>query len=59
MILLYTMRKELVLREFHFDNIFWEELLQKLVDFYDNCLAPEIVNPIHVLGMKFRDLRLM
>ena len=54
----YT-EKGISIERIHFDKIFWEELLQKLVDIYDNCLAPEIVNPIHVLGMKVRDLRLM
>lgn len=41
-----------------FDNDYWDnELLPKLIDFYENCLAPEIVSPIHVLGMPVRDLR--
>ena len=43
-----------------FDSTFWEkELLPKLVAFYDNCLAPEIVCPVHVMGMpiqKFQDM---
>ena len=24
----------------------------KLEDFYDNCLAPEIVSPVHIIGLK-------
>lgn len=41
-----------------FNSNFWHnELLPKLVDFYDNCLAPEIVSPMHTLGLPLRDLR--
>lgn len=43
----------------HFDPHFWKDLLHCLIEFYDNCLGPEIVSPIHVLGLKVRDLRLM
>ena len=43
-----------------FDSDFWNnELLPKLIDFYDNCLAPEIVSPVYVLGIPVRDLRKM
>ena len=35
-----------------FDNNYWENiLLPKLSEFYDNCLAPEIVSPVHALGL--------
>ena len=41
-----------------FDNDYWnKDLLPKLASFYDNCIAPEIVSPIHVLGLPIRDLR--
>lgn len=41
-----------------FNEDFWHyELLPKLVEFYNNCLAPEIVSPMHVLGLPIRDLR--
>ena len=41
-----------------FDNDYWnKELLPKLASFYDNCIAPEIVSLIHVLGLPLRDLR--
>ena len=31
-----------------FDSDYWENtLLPKLVSFYDNCIAPEIVSPMH------------
>lgn len=40
-----------------FDNDYWEDtLLPKLVSFYDNCIAPEIVSPVHTLGLPLRDL---
>ena len=40
-----------------FDSDYWENtLLPKLVSFYDNCVAPEIVSPIHTLGLPLRDL---
>lgn len=35
-----------------FDNDFWtQHLLPKLSDFYDLCFAPEVVSPVHVLGV--------
>ena len=37
-----------------FDPTFWRELVAKLEDFYDSCLAPEIGSPVHVLGLKVR-----
>ena len=41
-----------------FDALFWnDELLPKLKDFYDNCMAPEIISPVHMIGMPLRDLR--
>ena len=40
-----------------FDRRFWEdELLPKLTSFYDNCVAPEIVSPVHAIGLPVRDL---
>ena len=43
-----------------FDSEFWKnELIPKLTDFFDNCLAPEIVSPVHFLGLRVRDVRLM
>ena len=32
-------------------------LLPKLSEFYDNCLAPEIVSPVHALGLPIRNLK--
>ena len=40
-----------------FDVDFWKnELLPKLVHFYDNCLAPEIIHPMQVLGLPIQDI---
>ena len=40
------------------DKEFWEkELLPKLTSFYDGCVCPSIVSPVHLLGMKVHDLR--
>ena len=40
-----------------FDPKYWNNVLTKLTEFYDNCLAPEIVSPLHSLGLPMRDLR--
>ena len=54
---IYT-RRGLNVERIHFDQVFWNNrLLPKLIEFYDNCMAPEIVSPIHMLGMPLRDLR--
>ena len=51
--------KGLSIERIHFDEHFWKDLLEKLIDFYDNCLGPEIVSPVHVLGLQVRDLNLL
>ena len=39
------------------DQNFWREiLLPKLTMFYKNCVAPEIVSPLHAIGLPIRDL---
>ena len=49
--------KGISVQRINFDN-FWEaRLLPKLIDFYDNCLAPEIVSLVHVLGLPVRKLK--
>ena len=41
-----------------FDSDFWQnKLLPKLIAFYDHCLCPAIVSPVHLLGMRMHDLR--
>ena len=40
-----------------FDDFFLNSmLLPKLSSFFDNCVAPEIVSPLHALGLPMRDL---
>ena len=52
--------KGLSVERIQFDTDFWnKDLLPKLVDFYNDCLAPEIISPVHVLGLPVRDLSKM
>lgn len=40
-----------------FNEQFWRnKLLPKLTSFYDNCVVPELVSPLHPLGLPMRDL---
>lgn len=40
-----------------FDKDFWNiRLLPKLLSFYDNCIVPELVSPVHSLGLPIRDM---
>ncbi len=42
-----------------FNQEYWtDKLLPKLCHFYDNCVAPELVSPVHVLGLPIRNLSL-
>lgn len=49
--------KGLSVERINFDPDYWKNLLDKLVDFYDNCLCPSIVSPVHLVGMKMHNLR--
>ena len=50
--------KGISIQRISFDSDYWENnLLPKLVEFYDNCLGPEIVSPVHVLGIPIRHLK--
>ena len=54
--IIYT-EKGISIERIPFDSNFWIlELLPKLTDFYDNCLAPEILCPVHYLGIPIRNL---
>jgi len=49
--------KGIAVQTIEFDPFFWTiELLPKLVKFFDNCFAPAIVCPVHLLGMKAHNL---
>lgn len=49
--------KDTTIQRVSFDLQYWlEKLLPKLQSFYDNCLLPEIVSPVHSIGLPVRDL---
>lgn len=49
--------KGLIIERIMLDNDYWTNtLLPKLESFYDNCIGPEIVSPLHALGLPLRDL---
>ena len=53
---LYT-KRGIHVHKICFDGAFWnQELLPKLTSFYDNCVASEIVIPLHALGHPMRNL---
>ena len=55
-IVIYT-QKGISVERIQFDSNLWEkECLPKLIDFYDNSLCPAIVCPLHLLGVKVRNL---
>ena len=51
----YT-KKDISIQRITFDENYWNKLLPKLHSFYKNCVAPEIVSPVHALGLPLRDL---
>ena len=52
---IYT--KSISIKRTYFDEDNWlNTLLPKLVDFFDNCLGPEIVSPLHALGVPICNL---
>ena len=53
---IYTNRGINVERILYNEDYWKNTLLTKLESFFDNCLGPEIVSPIHVLGLSIRDL---
>ena len=49
--------KGISVERIQYDPDFWnDELLPKLTSFYDYCLGPEIVCPVHVLGLPVRNI---
>lgn len=49
--------KGLSVERIAFDPDYWRTLLLKLVEFYDKCLCPAIVSPIHLVGVKKHNLQ--
>ena len=55
-LVVYTF-KGISVERINFDNDFWMlKLLPKLRSFYDDCVLPEIVSPVHYLGLPIRNL---
>lgn len=53
---IYT-NKGISVQRIPFNEDFWKNtLLPKLISFYDNCVGPELVSPLHPLGLPMRDL---
>ena len=53
----YT-NKDISIQWIKFDQQYWtNDLLPKLTQFYDNCLGPEIVSPIHALRLPVHNLK--
>ena len=53
---IYT-SKGINIQHIPFDQSYWtNKLLPKLESFYNNCVAPEIVSPLHLLGLPICDL---
>ena len=54
----YLHREGISVEQISFDELFWEtELLPELVQFWECCIAPEIIAPVHHFGHAIRDLR--
>ena len=50
--------KGISVQTIEFDPTFWtNQLLPKLINFFENCFAPAIVCPVHLLGMKTHSLK--
>ena len=48
--IVYTL-KGLTVSRIEFDSEYWTGALPNLVFLYDNCVAPEIISPVHMLGI--------
>lgn len=52
----YT-NKGISVERVQYEEDYWKNtLLPKLEAFYDNCLGPEIISPLHALGLPMRNL---
>lgn len=49
--------KGISVERINFDPAYWDRVRAKLTEFYDKCFGPEIVSPLHALGLPVRDLR--
>ena len=54
----YT-KRGISIERIRFDSEFWiNNVLPKLIEFYDMCFCPAIISPVHLVGMRMHDLRL-
>lgn len=54
--IVYT-KKGLIVERIRFDSEFWNnQLIPKLEEFYTICFVPELVSPVHLVGLPVRDL---
>lgn len=51
----YT-QKGFSIQRIYFNKTFWNNAFPKLKSFYNNCVVPEIVSPMHAVGLPVRDL---
>ena len=51
--------KGISIQRIDFNEKFWKDLFTKLSTFYDTCVVPEIVSPVHCLGLPIRNLAKM
>ena len=49
-------QKGISIQRIQFNSDFWNLMLPKLCSFYDNCVLPELVSPVHFLGLPMRNL---
>ena len=49
--------KGLNVQRISFDSQYWTECLPKLESFYNDCIAPEIVSPLHSVELPMRKLQ--
>ena len=53
--IIYT-QTDISIQRINLNERYWQENLTKLLSFYDNCIAPEIVSPCHTVGLPVRKL---
>ena len=52
--IIYTTTKGVNVERIQFD--YWQNILPQREAFFNNCLGPEIVSPMHALGLPIHDL---
>ena len=52
---IYT-QADISIQRIYLNEGYWQQNLLKLLSFYDNCIAPEIVSPCHTVGLPVKKL---